>query len=375
MTSRPPGRSRLVGLLGEAAANNLARPALSLGLVAILTVVLVAVAVGETNSTIDALTYRHGLVADGYSTLIVEPNDELGAVLRTDDCQALGSIQGVIAALSLGNPEPDRVFNPAGPQLSIRPVGGDILAFLNAVDPDQMTNWHRAQTFLDTNSSMASPGATREFDLPIIDTEASTTQATTLIVGLTALGGAASGNAIAVDPDPDPVNSCAILVDEDSRAHTTASVSVALPAQEGFSNRWALAGADRFETPRNRFESRATQYLWLAGALTFALTWLLTLRIRRSDYALYAVTGLKPGAIATLAGLEMLLITLTAALTATAILALGLLLTDVNSTIATRVGYTSAARAFVATVALCATACWYTSQRTTTSTIDAIKDR
>ncbi len=125
-----------------------------------------------------------------------------------------------------------------------------------------------------------------------------------IAVTLTALGGGSSGNIITIDPTSGSVAACALFVDTPARDHVNRSIEAALPVLEGFSQRWALPSAERFETPEHRFESRPSQYYWAIATLAFIATAMLHLRLRRSDHALYAIAGLDQRRIWMLATLE-----------------------------------------------------------------------
>ena len=377
--SRRRGRSRR--LVAEAFANTISRPLLNLGLVTALVVILVGVAVTEANATTQARAYRDGLVASGYGTLLIDQqNKSLGADLRSSSCDALGNIDGVRAAIWLRDSQTMPLWNTAGYPIPVRPVGGNVLGFLAATDPTSMTSWRHAEMFIDPNSTAASNRSPDEYPLRTVtspdsgtDPAAPTTRIA-LTVRLSALGAGTSGNAIVIDPLPGPVTSCALLVDDNQRAHVVTSVATALPVLAGYSNRWILSNADLFPSARTRFEHRPTLLYWLAGAGAFTLIWLLVLRIHRTDHAVYVIAGLDPAALTALTIAELLIIIAAATTIAAAVLLTALRTQHVDHN-ATVTALVAAARTLTAATFLGTAWCWHTSQRTPTIALDIIKDR
>jgi len=165
-----------------------------------------------------------------------------------------------------------------------------------------------------------------------------------------------------------------MFVASDFRDTVARSIQVAFPAVSGFSQRWALTGADRFSSPRDRFEGRPTKHIWIASAAVFTGFWLFYLRLRRSEHGLYAVIGLSPIAITVLTIIELLTIALTASLLAGVVVSLGAMRADTPSEFLA-IGVASGVRTVMACVLIAAVWSAYAASRTTTSTIDALKDR
>jgi hypothetical protein len=236
-----------------------------------------------------------------------------------------------------------------------------------------MKDWSQAQVFVDRQSSASSVASRGEYDLVFAGSGGlSTTKA--LTVELTALGAGATGNAMVVDDRTGAVSACAMFVDSVFRNEVLSSVDVAFPAVLGFSHRWAMSNAEKFEAPADRFERRPSQYYWLGFALVFMALWTLSLRNRRSDYALYAILGLRRTKIATLAVIELLAILLFGwvCFLAVSTLKVAFWNTPVRFT---RTGFASAARNAIAMCLLGIVGCWYVAGRTAASAVEAIKDR
>ena len=104
------------------------------------------------------------------------------------------------------------------------------------------------------------------------------------------------------------------------------------------------------------------------------LLWLLVLRIRRADHAVYVISGLGPTALTTLAVAEMLIVIATAATISAAVTAITLHTHHIDPA-AAATGLASATRALVAATLLGATWCWHTGRRTPVIVLDIIKDR
>lgn len=343
------------------------------GLVLGLAALLAAVAVAETNAAVAARVYEDGLVTAGYSTLIIEQSDQVPATpLSTTDCAATGGIDGVGPVVSIRQPVSMPGWARLGPDLTVIPVGGDIVAFLGSIDPTGSLSWRTAQTFVDQDSSAASQSSP-EYLLPLYPVGRGVAT-TALAVELDALGPATSGALLVADNQPGPVEACALFVTSDFRETVSRSIETAFPAVSGFSQRWALTGADRFDPPRSRFEGRPTKDIWIASTAVFMGFWLFYLRLRRPDHGLYAVIGLSPVAITVLTIIELLAIALTASILAAAVISLAALRADTPSQFFA-VGAESGIRTLIACVLISAVWSAYAASRTTTSTIDALKDR
>lgn len=366
-------RTGLRRLAAEAAANTLARPALSLGLTLTITAMITGATLAEINTTTDIRNYERELIDSGWATLLVEQDNPAGNTLSTDTCGTLGAIDGVEASVALREPEPFTLWTTAGPYVPVRAVSADIIDFLRAANPSPADGQDTAQALVDTDALVASPSNT-PFPLRLVDQDGTSYDTTARTVALTALGAGSSGNIVTIDPTPGPVTACALYVATPRRDHVNRSIDTALPVLDGFSQRWALPSAEQFDTPQYRFEHRPSQYYWAITTLAYVAIALLHLRLRRSDHALYAIAGLDRRHIWTLATLELAAILATALALAALTTGLAVRRHELPAAI-TDVGWTSLARTLTATALVALALTRAAASRTTNSTLDAIKDR
>ena len=360
-------------LVGEAIANTTARPVLNLGLVVVVAAMLTGTAIAEINAMTSTRIYERKLIDGGYATLLVEQDNPGESTLSTTTCRILEAINGVSASVAMRDPESFTLWTADGPQVSLGRVSADIVAFLRAANPDSMGAWTNAQTFVDSDSTAASP-APDQYPLRVVDRAGSAFDTDAYTAALTPLGAGASGSILAIDASQGPVRACALFVATPYRDHVNRSITAALPVLEGFSQRWALSSAERFETPQHRFEQRPSQYYWAIATLAFMALALLQLRLRRSDHALYAISGLDRRRVWTLATSEVLAILVAAITLSSLIVATATRHYDISND-NTAVGWTALARFSVAATAATLALAWSAATRTTTATLDAIKDR
>ena len=360
-------------LAAEAAANTLARPALSLGLTLAIAAMITGATLAEINSTTDVRNYERELIDTGWATLLVEQDNPAGNTLPTETCGTLAAIEGVAASAAMREPEPFTLWSGGGPYVPVRAVSADIIDFLRAADSSTVGGPDIAQALVDIDALVASPSNT-SFPLRLVDQGGTSYDTTARTVALTALGAGSSGNIVTIDPTPGPVAACALYVATSRRDHVNRSIDTALPVLDGFSQRWALPSAEQFDTPQYRFEHRPSQYYWAITTLAFIAIALLHLRLRRSDHALYAIAGLDRQRVWTLAALELAAILATAFALAALTTGLAVRRHDLPAGISD-VGWTSLARTLIATALVTLTLTRAAASRTTTSTLDAIKDR
>jgi hypothetical protein len=191
---------------------------------------------------------------------------------------------------------------------------------------------------------------------------------------MTSLGTGSVGSTLLISRATGAAHACVLFVDLEARRSVIAALETALPATSGFSSQWALPGADNLDTPRERFEQRPSQYYWLGVVVMFSVLWALQLRIRRSDQALYAVVGLRTTSIATMLVIELIITVAVAAATAAIIVAIASTLHD-GTYDSLSVGTDSARRALLGAAICAAAISWHHAQRTTNSTLNALKDR
>jgi hypothetical protein len=394
ITVRRTSRRLPVLRLGlEAVANWVTRPLLTGGLAVLLSAALLSVTVAESNAVTDVRRYEDELVATGFATLFVQASGQALSGLTTDDCAAVGELPGVRAGFSLVGQSVARRWTVDGPLLATITVTGDVVGYLRLVEPARMRESVAAQAFVDTDAAAASSGAQGEYVLRLVATDAdnepppsaatalgdppSSPMAATVRavrVPLTSLGTGSVGSTLLVTHARGAVQSCVLFVDLEARAAVAAAVETALPAASGFSNQWALPGADNLDTPRERFEQRPSQYYWLAAVIVFTVLWAFQLRIRRSDHALYAVVGLRSTGITVMIVLELAITVVVAAGSAALIVALATT-TRSGTYDSLGIGIDSAQRALIGSAVCAAAWSWQHAQRTTASALNALKDR
>jgi hypothetical protein len=360
-------------LAREAAANLASRLALTAVLVVVMGGAYLFVAIGEANAFVATRNYDANLDRTGYSTYVIEAVPNATTELQAADCQRLEIVDGVRAATWMRGPVTAHLHGRGGPTLPVWGMGGDVIELIDAADPLRGPKWHAETLLIDVGSPVSAladdgrPSIQVEFNKEELALSART-------VRLSALGPGLSGNAIWVDPSPGPVALCLLFVEPGHREAVVASTEIALPSTGGISKQWVLANADAFDTPTERFEHRSSQWNYALAAVAVWLVWCFTLRLKRSDRALYAVIGLRSSGVAFLAGIEFLGVWLIANLT-TCVAFVSAAAGSDGASEATTLGVTSAARASVLSLAACLVTCWFASGRAATSTLDAIKDR
>ncbi len=111
-----------------------------------------------------------------------------------------------------------------------------------------MGAWTNAQTFVDSDSTAASP-APDQYPLRVVDRAGSAFDTDAYTAALTPLGAGASGSILAIDASPRSRPRLCPFRRDTYRDHVNRSITAALPVLEGFSQRWALSSAERFERP------------------------------------------------------------------------------------------------------------------------------
>lgn len=394
-TRRARRRPVALRLITEAVANWLTRPLLGGGLTVMLAAALLGVTVAESNAVTDVRRYEDDLIATGYATMFVQPGPQALSALTTDDCAAIGSLRGVRASFAIVDQTTQRRWSVAGPNVPALTATGDVVDYFSNVEPVQMQRWRTAQAFVDPASAAAAahdneyllrlvpprPGGDRTSNSagPTEDGAATAhpaapTMVTALGMPLTSLGTGSIGLTLLTTHTSGSAQSCVLFVDPDTRPAASAAVETALPPTSGFSQQWALPGADNLDTPRQRFEQRPSQYYWLGGVVVFTALWITQLRIRRSDHALYAVVGLRTPSITTMIIIELAITVMLAACLATAIIALATA-THAGTYTSLDVGADSARRALLGAGSCAAASSWYHARSVTSSTLNALKDR
>jgi hypothetical protein len=369
------GTRRSRSLIREALENLLARPGLTLALISTFTGLTLWAVTGEVSASVQIRNYGYDLQRHGYFTLLLHPQEETSDVrLTTADCASAGASPGVIAALAVSPvDEPYRLWATTGPEVPTQVVSGDVGAFLTATSHRPISAWEQANAVLDQASPLHVPPSTGPFPLSISGTrDTSTVLAVT--ADLSALGSGMQGNLMIVDNRPGPVKGCAFLVDERHRFPVVKAISTAFPPDLGYAAVWALPNADQFDTPTRRFESRTSQWFWMLAWAMGTLVWAGFLRIRRPEFALYAVCGLGWRRVSTIAVGELLMIVVMAFASAAAAV-VGLTLAHGTRWPDLVVGVLAGTRFGVAALLGCTAVAVHAGINATRGTLDALKDR
>jgi hypothetical protein len=356
-------------LISDTAENIASRLALMIALVCLTLSILASVLVAEANTASEVRRYADSLASSGFGTMFVLADESRGTPLDPSDCMALARISGVRAAIGIGQPISYHLWSNGGPLLSAYPASGDLVRFVSAINPRISTKFDAAQVFV--GASLPTLGDRTSPYLLRVEGSGQLFDVTGMTVDLGALGGSYSAATLFADPAPRQEAACVLVVRNNAREHVLISVGSAMPLLAGYSTQWALTNAEKFELPRDRFERRSSQWLWIGAAVLLAVVWALFLRLRRPEYALYSVAGLTTWEIFCLAALELIFVY------APSLLA-GLLLARRHGDIAPAdlfVGFESAARAIAAGAGMSLALCWNMAFATTGSTLDAIKDR
>ena len=350
--------------------NVAARTGISLALVLVIAAGTTAAHVAEYNATVDARTYHDQLDRLGYFTYLLDRGDTQDT-FDNRTCDRLGVIDGVDAAVWLRRRDvAATLHHPQGPTVALWGIGGDVARLLDHVDPIAATQWTGNPLIIERNSA-STPPTPREMTIHAADT---TIVGPAVGASLTSLGQGLTANAFATEIADGPIDNCVLRVALDRRASTVTSVDAAISPTSGVRRQWVLVNADEWQSPADRYESRPSRLLFVPIAAITLVVWAFALRMRRGDRALYAVVGLRTHHVGFLTAVEYL--TVWAAGTALATLATQLALTRTTTlTDAATAGDHALARTAITTLSVGLIASWYTSHRTRTSVVDAIKER
>jgi len=284
-----------------------ARLGLTMAMVLAATSFLTATMVTETNAAVETRSYDRHLASLGYYILMVGTAKDAPTPLTTADCDALGAINGVRAALWLGPAGDGRWIDENGPPVPIRAIGGDVEQFLAISNPTRVSSWDGASLLIDEGSVMAAGRIGDSFTVRFHPANGAAVSSPAMVVSLTMLGSGMAGNAVVVTSSVGkrrPVEVCLVIADGEARSGAMAAVSVVYPATSGYTHRWVLGNADQFESPTGHFEHRQSQWMWLIAAAAFLVFWGMNLRLRRPEFGVYAISGAQPRDLLILMGTE-----------------------------------------------------------------------
>jgi hypothetical protein len=259
------------------------------------TLVILGVGLNDAAAIIAARKEESDLVGQGYATLLVSTQKDSGVQLRPEDCEALADIGGVVGATWMREPPPWRLYAERGPIIPVRIAGKSALEVL-AVRTD-LSGWRGSQGLLDAKAVSAAGRTSGDVVTLKVVSPTGEGAIDAFVTDLGSLGGGSAGSLLVFDARPDPVDRCVLAVDPERRAAVLNSTVVQFSPARGFSEGWAMANADRFAWPLDRFHSRNDRWAWLVATVAITGMWALSIRIRRADTALYTALGLTSGEI------------------------------------------------------------------------------
>ena len=308
--TRPSPQAGVGRLCAEAIRNRVARGGLTLALLAAWSVSGLVVYVAEHDAVQANAAYTASMLRDGYATLLVERSDGALETFTWDDCNTLRHVSGARAVVGLREPVLLRLWDTSGPEMTVREAMGDVAHYLAVTDPDHTRRWVAPSLIFDVDALGARPAdaTVGEFDTRVVDKSGEADTRTAITASLTSLGGGFSGNAVMLAPPTGEIATCVVLSDLDRRQQVESAVAGLFPVGAGFGQRWALTNAERFDSPRDRYETRESRWYWLAAVALIAVSWAFSLWIIRSDLAVFAVAGLGARRLIVLTIAEMLVV-------------------------------------------------------------------
>ena len=364
--------------LGEARANLLARPALTVAMVVTFAASLAAPALLEMTFVVDNIRYHNNLTSIGYSTLSIDAKPEVGATLDSTDCERQHARPAVIAAVWTRDPQPRRAWNVNGPELSTTPIGGDVTTWLRHVPQPAAgagaTPIDARAVIIDDDSLLAAPNPTNGRGTITIVTPTATASSDVVIADLASFGQGYQTNVMIIDPQPGPISRCLLLTELATHSTTLTAYRTAYPGVDGYTVRWNLANADQFQNPIDRYLERPSRHAWILASMLPTLVWQLIQFIRRADRAWYRIIGLSTIRNLALITTELILTISVSAFIATTLLIAQTHAADYPTTIST-IGADTFLRTIVATAGMTLATNLYLALRSSRTAIDVLKDR
>jgi len=361
---------RLLALWRETVANLIARPATTTSAIVLLSTLFLLVFVNEHNTSATAADYADQLRHDGMFVYVIQAST--GAALNATDCVSLNQLDGVDAAIAMAGPVNAHLYAEAGPVIPVWFTTGPLAQFTANLAAHPGTHPKPTTGAIDVDSNIGRIGDQRVVGLSFPTGTTTPTLVDVDIVDLSPLGDGLAGNALIPAPRQAPQPSvCLITTADDSRDAIATAAALAFPKTDGFSQRWALSNAERFEDGRTRFETRPSLVTWLAATIIVCVLFAMYARLRRNDLAVYAANGLRPGKVATIGTLEILIVNFIATAIAAAAATI-MVHTNHTSGLPVQAASAALARVCIATALVAAPVVALMRPR---SIIDALKDR
>ncbi len=283
---------------------------MTLAIVGLLAASYTGVAAGEYNSAAHALNVGASLRADGMYTLIVEATN--GRQINADDCLALGRSPGIESSVALAGPIQAHLYEPAGPLVPTWLATGPLVRFAASITLQPPPHIGTAGAVIDVDSTLGAVGSHRNIALALPNSPTAD-HVDAVVYDLAALGDGFSGNALIPATSGSAAPSfCMMSIAPDAREASLELAQRAFPSVGGYSAHWALSNADKFQSGQDVFDDRPSQWGWVAVIVLMVVVYLMYLRLRRSDLAVYAANGMNPTGVTFLAGVELAIITIAA---------------------------------------------------------------
>lgn len=367
---------RVGRVCAEAARNRLARLWLTLALIITWSGAALVVYVSERDAAISNAAYTSSMRKDGYATQLISQADHAAEPFTWANCQTLRLHHGVEAVVGMREPVTMRLWNQHGPEVVVREAMGDVAGFLSSANRSRALRWNSPAVIFDTSSLAARPNATTAAALStqLVSTSNDTSVRRAATESLSSFGRGFSGNAIMLTAPGGEIATCLVLIDLDKRAEVEAAIGGLFPAAAGFGQQWALLNAERFESPRDRYEQRDSRWYWYGAVALITLTWGLSLWMLRNDLAVFAVAGLGRWGLLGLVAVELFIVGCGAALAT-----LGVAAFDVSSqpglTSFVSTAFSETGRVAVASAGTCIAIAVATTGTIARRTLDTLKDR
>jgi hypothetical protein len=363
-------------LCGEAIRNRAARLALTLTLLVAWSGSALMVYVAERDAAHSNAAYTSSMLRDGYTTLLIKQSDSAPEKLTWANCRSLRHDSGVRAVVGLREPVSLRLWGAGGPEVAVREAMGDVADFLAMTSPSRSRSWSSPSLIFDVDALGARPadGTESDFVTRVVQKSGDADIRTAITENLTSFGGGFSGNAIMLAPPGGEISTCVALTDVDKRDGVATIASGLFPVGAGFGQQWALTNAERFDSPRDQYEARASRWYWLGAVALIVIAWTFSLWILRSDLAVFSVAGLGTRQILGMVTAEMLVVVLGASL-----ITLGFATFDwyshAESRDAVETGIREVARVAAAGFGVCTAVSAAAAAQISRRTLDALKDR
>ena len=337
---------------------------------------MLTVYLAERDAAQASAAYSAAMLRDGYTTLLIDQSDSAPEDLTWANCSTLRHQRGARAVVGLREPALLRLWSATGPEVAVREAMGDVASFLSKTSPSRAELRSSPSLVFDIDALGARPanGSEAEFITKVFQDGRGGDTRVAISETLSSFGGGLSGNAIMLAPPGGEISTCVVLTDLDRRDQVETAAVGLFPVADGYGHQWALANADRFDSPRHRYERRASHLYWLGAVALISLTLTFGLWMLRGDLAVYSVSGLRTRQVLGLAVAEMLVVAL-----GTVLITLGAITFDLTghpeAGKSVAIGLREVARAAVASLGVCTSVAGAFASVISRQTLNALKER